>query len=435
MKYLAIYVITLLLFLFSFQNANAQLSTDGLEYFGSDHTEAEFSIVGNLRIHLAGQPNKDQLDTVIRAQMRYMLGLMRSREKQAAALYPKWSFTTLETTKISDGIWSAKYLLKSKGVFALGTQQYTFTIPYRPLEIFEKSQGKCMEKESENDNFWYHWEPLKEGCPLQEGVDYFTYTAQLTPIANTTETYPEYAKLVDNNRTIKATMFFGFENYGFKNWSPDGGQDWGITGYNRQRDFLKSIGFTETVWTPEQVAALYKAKDGLVPYIIEMNMTTRNFNVRYRLVLADTGFNYNSAAFHSILKESLLNESIVIYNGHSGIGHNLDLAAIEKMRGSKLNFNPNYQIIFLGSCVPYAYYTEMFFNKKKTSTDPKGSLNLDILSYGKESVFANEEDHALTRAIVKWAQNGEKTSYQDMIRSSPFYFFGVNGDEDNPTSK
>ncbi|MEQ1723601.1 MAG: hypothetical protein ABL930_10525 [Pseudobdellovibrio sp.] len=435
MKYFAIYLLSLLLFLLTFQNANAALNNSDLEYFGADHTEAEFSIVGQLRIEVPGEPTKNQLDVVIRAQMRYMLGLMRSREKTAAAIYPKWSFTTLETTKTSEGKWTAKYLLKSKGVFANGVTQYTFTIPHRPLEIFKKSEGKCMEKESEDSNFWYHWEPLKEGCPLQEGLDYFNYTATLTPLANTTETYPEYEKLVDNNKTINATMFFGFENYDFPRWNPEGGQDWGIIGYNKQRDFLKSIGFTETVWTVEQVEKIYKAKDGFVPYVIEMTLNGENANLRYRLVLADTGYSHNSTAFHAFLKESLLNDSLVIYNGHSGIGQNLDLASIEKLRGVKLNFNPNYQIIFLGSCVPYSYYTEMFFNKKKTASDPKGSLKLDILSYGKESIFANEEDHALTRAIVKWAQRGKKDSYQDIIRASPNYFFGINGDEDNPTSK
>lgn len=431
MKYLSIKLLSVLMFSFTIHTANAVPDNSNLEYFGSDHNEAEFSIEGQLRIHLAGQPSKDQLDTVIRAQMRYMLGIMRSREKTAAALYPKWTFTTLETTKISEGIWSAKYLLKSKGVFASGAREYTFTIPYRPLEIFKKSEGKCMEKESLDSNFWYHWEPLRAGCPLQEGIDYFTYTAALTPLANTTETYPEYAKLVDNNKSIKVTMFFGFENYDFPKWTPDGGQDWGIIGYNRQRDFLKSLGFTETVWTQDQVEKIYKARDGFSPYVIEMNLNGENANLRYRLILSDTGFNHNSTGFHAFLKEALANESVVIYNGHSGIGQNLDLAGIEKLRGTKLTLNPNYQIIFLGSCVPYAYFTETFFNKKKTAADPKGTLNLDILSYGKESVFANEEDHSLTRAIVKWAQRGKKASYQEIIRASPNYYFGVNGDEDN----
>jgi hypothetical protein len=230
-------------------------------------------------------------------------------------------------------------------------------------------------------------------------------------------------------------MFFGFENYDFPYWNPDGGHDWGIIGYNKQRDFLVDLGFTETVWTLEQVEKIYKAKDGFVPYVIEMTLNAKNANLRYRLVLADTGYSHNSKAFHAFLMDSLLNDSLVIYNGHSGIGQNLDLASIEKLRGIKLNFNPNYQIIFLGSCVPYSYYTEMFFNKKKTPTDPKGSLKLDIFTYGKESVFANEEDHALTRAIVNWAQTGKKQSYQDIVRASPNYFFGIIGDEDNPTSK
>jgi hypothetical protein len=435
MKYLAIYFFSLLLFLFGFQKANAGVDKSLFEYYGTDHSEAEFSIVGHLRIHLKDQPNNDQLDRVVRAQMRYMLGLMRSREKTAAAIYPKWSFKTIETTNISEGIWSVKYLLKSKGVFSLGTKEYTFTIPYRPLEIFEKSQGLCMTHEAEEANFWYHWEPLKEGCPLVEGVDYYNSTTTITPISNTTETYPEYAKLVDNNKTIKATMFFGFENYDFPNWTPEGGDDWGIIGYNRQREFLKLLGFTETVVSQSEVEKIYKSQDHFVPYVIDMTLNANNANIRYRLVLSDTGYAHNSAAFHALLKYALAHESLIFYNGHSGIGKNLDLASIEKKRGIKLIFNPNYQIIFLGSCVPYAYFTEMFFNKKKTPSDPKGTLNLDVLTFGKESIFANEEDAALTRAIVKWAQIGEKMSYQDIVRASPNYFFGINGDEDNTTIK
>ena len=177
---------------------------------------------------------------------------------------------------------------------------------------------------------------------------------------------------------------------------------------------------------------LYKAKDKFVPYITEFNFAGKVANHRIRLILLDSGFYHNSTAFHQLLQESLAKESVVFYNGHSGIGHNLDLMAIEKLRSLKFILNPKYQILFLGSCVPYSYYTDMFFSRKKTAADPAGTANLDILSYGKESIFGNIEDQALTKALTRYAASGEKLSYQVIIRSSPNYFFGVNGDEDNP---
>lgn len=432
-KLVVIYFLSLLLFLLTFQQASAY-DKSLLEYYGADHTEAEINITGYVVSEQNSPPTKAQVDPLIRLQMRYALGLMRSREHRAAALYPKWTFSILETKKTAAG-YTVKYNLKTKGVFATGTTGYTFTIPYNPKKIFIQSQNKCMNKTAQAENFWYHWEPLIIGCPLKENTDYFNYTTVITPLANTSVTYPEYNKLLDASKTIKITMFFGFEHYGFQNWTPDGGEDWGIKGYKKQTDFLKRLGFSELIWNQQQISALYKTKDRFTPYVTEFNLAGQTANIRIRLILADTGFNYNSTAFHTIFKEAVAKESVIIYNGHSGIGHNLDLSAIEKHRGIKLTFNPNYQILFLGSCVPYSYYTDMFFSRKKTSADPRGSLNLDILSYGKESVFANNEDQALTRALVKYAQQGEKQSYQFIIKSSPNYFFGVNGDEDNPTSK
>lgn len=438
MKFIAIYLSVLLLSLLTFENANAY-DKSLLEYYGADHSEAEINIIGFIVVDQTGAPTKSQLDPLIRLQMRYMLGLMRSREQQAAALYPKWTFSILETKKIAAGSYSVKYHLKTKGVFATGTTEYTFTLPYNPKKIFKQAQGKCMESKAEESNFWYHWEPLLNDCPLKENIDYYNYTTDITPIINTIETYPEYDKLLNANKTINMTMFFGFEKYGLQKWTPDEGEnkdeDWGIKGYNKQRQFLKSLGFTETIWTQQQIKTLYKAKDRFVPYITEFNLTGRTANIRIRLILADTGFNYNSLAFHTLLKDAFTKESVIVYNGHSGIGHNLDLGAIEKQRGFRFTFNPKYQILFLGSCVPYSYYTEMFFSKKKTASDPRGSLNLDILSYGKEAIFGNNEDQALTRALVKYALRGERQSYQRIIRSSPNYFFGVNGDENNPKMK
>ncbi|AGH95462.1 hypothetical protein [Pseudobdellovibrio exovorus] len=446
MRPAAIYLMSLALFLFSFKYAEAQNvddifartagSPELYEHYGYDNTEAEFTLDSTVILEQASAPTRSQVDSQIRSQMRYMLGLMRSSETQAAALYPKWDFNITETKKEGANKWVVKYRLNTKGVFALNTHQYTFTLPYNPKKIFTQARNLCHDSKGVADsNFWYHWDPSKAGCPLKEDQEYFKLTVPLKIIPNTTMTFPEYAKLVDGDRNIKMTMLFGFANYGNASWAPEGNQDWGIISYNKQRNFLKSLGFTETVWTQDQIKTIFTARDQFVPHVVEMNLSGAQANVRIRLVLSDTGLYHNSRAFHIFLREALANESIVVYSGHSGIGKNLDLEAIERLRGFKFRFNPNYQILFLGSCVPYAYYTDMLFSRKKTAADPNGTLNLDIFSYAKESYFASEEDNYLTRAIVRWAREGYKTSYQEIIRSSPKYFFAINGDEDNSTTR
>lgn len=438
MKLVLIYLLTFFLFLIGFQNVDAYPMTYDntlFEYYGFDHNEAEFSFTSYVVINSKVQPTKYQIDSAIRKQMRYMLGLMRSNLHDASALHPSWTYNIIETKKNSDGAYAAKYVLKSKGVFKSGRTDYTFTLPYDPNSIFKASNGQCQDEKTEEPNYWYHWNPNKTGCPLLAGKHYFTVTAQLNRIQNTVQTFPEYNRLVDSNKTIKMTFFFGFSNYGFNKWTPETQEDWGAKAFTQQREFLLSIGFKEQTSDSQQIESLYKTKDGFIPYVQEYLLEGKFAKIRIRLVLSDTGFYHRSSAFHLMLKDALEKESVIIYDGHSGLGHNLDLAAIEKTRNFKFVFNKNYQVLFFGSCVPYSYYTSMFFDRKKSTTDPKGTLNLDIFSYGKESIFGNSEDHALTRALLIFAQSNVKLSFQDIIKSSPNYYFGINGDEDNPTSK
>lgn len=444
MKLIAVYAFSLILFLLSLGKANAQVAPSNLttedelahlyEHYGVNHNEATFTLNATATLAQAAAPTRAQIDSHIRNQMRYMLGLMRSREAQAAALYPRWTYDVVETKRASAGVWTVNYTFQGKGTFASGTRRYMFTIPYNPRTLFARSQRKCTEASSVADsNFWYHWEPLKDGCPLVENQDYYTITADLTILPNTTRTYPEYSKLMDANKTIKMTVLMGFADHGQTDWSTTS-QDWGTITFRQQRDLLLELGFTETVWDRARTESVFRPRDRYVPHVSEMTLNGPHANIRVRLVLADTEFNGNSRAFHIFLRDALANESVVYYNGHSGIGKNLDLANIERTRGFRLTFNPNYQILFLGSCVPYAYYTDMFFQRKVSAADPNGTLNLDIFTYAQESYFASREDNFMTRALVTWAREGRRTSYQDIINAGPrTSYIAINGDEDNPT--
>jgi hypothetical protein len=77
----------------------------------------------------------------------------------------------------------------------------------------------------------------------------------------------------------------------------------------------------------------------------------------------------------------------------------------------------------------------MFFEQKKSVLDPKGTLNLDILTNGLATYFSVLEDSslALVTAIEYWVSGKAVISYQQLAQKiDSGNLFGINGDEDNP---
>jgi hypothetical protein len=238
---------------------------------------------------------------------------------------------------------------------------------------------------------------------------------------------------------LNATVFFGADHNN-SDWNPlsGGHKDPGAMSYRRLRGYLtKNLGYQTRQLTTEEVAVMYNPKDkSKIPFGEEISKTTPRGIIRYKLLYLETQYiEDQSEAFHYILKNTLKNESVVFYEGHSGIGRNLNLDRIENRHGFKFSFNPNYQLMFIGSCMPYAYYIDMLFKRKSTDLDPKGTKNLDLFAYGKESYFASPEDHNILLALDTYMTIGGKMSYQQIITENPKHYFGVLGDEDNPGAR
>ncbi len=416
--------------------AQAKMTNDMKEYFGAKNQEAQFSFETQIFIPTSkGTPTSDILKTEFKSYAKYMLGQMRRTPGNAAAVYPKYTVAINKVEKASESFNRVFVQFTGKGVFSPKQKEYTFLIPLYTADFFKKSNGQCMEATNvDSGNFWYHWEPKKEGCPLVAGQDYSAITAPLNYIPNTNETYPEYEKLVRING-LRMTVFFGLENYDETDWNPETNQhDWGGIGFRQQKSALLNMGFQSYVWTEDEVRKWYNPETGKpIPHLETLTKETPRGTMTIRLFLGNTGLEHDSKAFHIFLKDAIWNDASVVYNGHSGIGKNLDIPKIAAARGFKLPISNDYQVFFLGSCVPYSYYTDLFFQKKSSSTDPTGTKGLDIIAYGNESVFANNDDVRLTAALLKFMETGKRTSYQDIVGADADYFLGVSGDEDNPT--
>ncbi len=407
------------------------------EYFGAKNQEANFTFQTQIFVPISkGTPTNDLVKAEFKLYRQYMLGQMRRTPNNSAAVYPKFSVNVNKVEKSSDSFNRVFVQFTGKGVFTPGQKEYTFLIPNYTGDIYKKSHGLCTETTNVDEgNFWYHWEPKKAGCPLISGTDYSAVTAPLNYIASTTRTYPEYEKLVRNGG-LRMTIFFGMENYDDTDWNPETNtKDWGGIGFRQQRANLLNLGFQSYVWTETEVRKWYNPEAGKpIPHLETMTKNTPRGTMTIRLFLGNTGLEHDARGFHAFLKDAIWNDSSVIYNGHSGIGKNLDIPRIADTRGYKLPISNDYQVFFLGSCVPYAYYTEMLFKKKSSSTDLTGTKGLDIIAYGNESVFGNNDDIRLTTALMNYMDTGARTSYQDIVGSQDAYFLGVNGDEDNPTN-
>lgn len=430
-------LLVLFVFLFSITTqAQSANEIDNPDYYGSQNQEARFIIQSYTYFGKSnGVPSSETIANDVKVKVKYILGYMR-RSSNPAAIYPKYTVSTL---KIEDtgSKYRVHYQISAKGSFQTGTTSYTFLIPISHSTIYERSEGKCTvadESKIDASIFWYHWFPQLAGCPLVENVDYISYVAQLNLINNTIITYPEYERLFQNG-SLNMTTFFGVANYEATNWDPNTSSDIAAKDYLHQRQILvETYGMQSRVWSENEVRQYYNpSSESPVPYIEDLTRVTRNGRVNVRLFFGNTGLEHDSKAFHIFLRPALMNQQIIIYNGHSGIGKNLNLASIESNRGVPFSLSSNYQIYFLGSCAPYAYYTDMFFKRKISTSDPLGTKNLDLITFANESNFGNHYDDRLIQAVMNYSINNIKTTYQNIIGQDTRFGFGVNGDEDNPT--
>lgn len=412
----------------------------GLEYYGAQNQEANFEIVSDLLVTttkkklIAADISKD-----VASAYKYILGQMRRATGNAAASYPKYSLEVLNVQPESDTQQRVTFKVAGKGVFRTDLKNYTFYVPTQPSKIFDQAKGKCMvETEVDSGNFWYHWDPRIEGCPLVAGIHYNLVTSNLQYSPSTTLSFPEYENFQLKDNELRVTYMFGMESYSDTNWDANTSADWGAMWYRQTRDYLTIVHhFQKRTWADSEIADLLgrsKPADGKNwPTIEDYTLTTERGKVRFRLFLGVSGLGYESSAFHSILHDSLFNENVVLYSGHSGIGKNIDLNRIEKLREQSFPLSRGYQIYFWGGCVPYSYYTDLYFSRKQNLIDPLGTKKLDIIAYGNESAFTADDDQRLMAALVNYMTTGQRTSYQQIIGNQDRFFLGVNGDEDNPT--
>ena len=133
------------------------------------------------------------------------------------------------------------------------------------------------------------------------------------------------------------------------------------------------------------------------------------------------------------------NDDVFIYDGHSGLGGYLNLKRLQQSLGRPLKLDVNKsQIFFFNGCSTFAYYNHDYCELKKTSADPKGIKNLDIVStaIGASFDIGARHDVILIAGIADGSRPSWKLLIDRMYRvdREQTALTHVNGDEDNPTA-
>lgn len=408
-------------------------------YVGSNSTEALLEFNATVEYETTRTPQERTLRSVVESQLEHIVGPI-SLSKYTAVPKGDHIVSNVQVLSKKGNKLTIGYNYSGTIVLENGPKDtYDIYLPINPKTIYAKSmvgdENPCTDEhyQSEGD-FWYFWSPERIGCKLKEGKDYTVIKAKIQRFVNSKLTYPEYQNLPDEKGNITVHVLFGMDDPTLKR-NPLESSDTNAFNYRKFRSYLIKNGYKSTIWSDEQIKSIAKTLDGAAPFV----ETLEKGKIIYRFFYAPTGIDEDSLGFHWFYKDAIENASVMMYEGHSGLGGHLDLDSIENNLGKKIKFNTKrYQIFFFDSCTSYKYYNNAYFERKITSQDSKGTKKLDIFTNGLATLFSAMPDAsaAISMALEKalnYAQTGNGfVSYQTLAKQiDSDNLFGINGDEDN----
>jgi hypothetical protein len=387
------------------------------------------------------QPRDTEVRTAIDKQVTYLFGAFSSQYRTGV---PKVEYDVkVNRVYNTQGKWRADYSYRGLVLLSQGPATHSFYLPLNPYTVWNVATAQASNRFACGDShypyekyFWYFFNPKAYGCPLVENKDIFLVQGQLVPQTNSQNTFPEYDRLF-TNQELNFHILFGMDDSTL-DWNPNSSKDLSAHTYRQLKQTLVKWGYQVKVWGPQEIANFFGKTPGRALVVEELAKRTPKGILRYRFFFGASTL-YEGFPFHQFLSYSLMNSSVMVYAGHSGLGEylNLDLITANSQNYKPLKISANaekYQIYFFNSCSSYPYYNSQYFKLKQTAKDPRGTKNLDIINNGLSTLFSSLTPSTLSLmyAIELYAGNGTKTSYQDIInKANSDNLIAINGDEDN----
>lgn len=304
-----------------------------------------------------------------------------------------------------------------KGLATPETYDVALPLDVSALSAFNsKYDGTCGHNEYGQASFWHDWNPKAAGCTTDE-ADTFRVRATVAPHPQETQgKYPEYDKVWEDG-SLDIVAVFGIIA---SNTPTDEGA--------RTREQLLDAVTSSTrnavrTEAPETRGIL---KDSTVSGTITIAGQERRVNVTGILVqeVASAG-----SAFNARYGEATAAADVVIYEGHSGLGKNIN--ALGTNMGATAG---KYQFVYLYGCQTLGYLGSDMHNKRVglngAEADPEGTKFLDVMAtalpaYGD----SGRSTLALYRAML---DPTSPKSFSDLMNSiSSRHLTVVFGEHDN----
>mgnify|MGYP000729942127 CR=1 FL=1 len=418
-------------------------------YYGKESYEAALAFQAKVQFQSDSKPSDTVIKDKIEKQLLHLFGPMSQTEALGA---PKTNHRISEISSVvllKDRTYSASYTYEGTVVVHDKAKDfYDLILPVNPDLIYEQAKvgdkAPCTDEHySGEGDFWYFWHPSRKGCLLKKGEHFEVIRAPILAIPNTKVSYPEYSRLVQNREvpTIEMAAILGMDDSNH-NPNPMTSDDINAQTYRSIREHLLKKGYqVSSPWSHGRFEIFVGHRVNRAHYAEEFVKQEKKARIVVRVFFGPTGVGEPTDGFYWLYKHTLENASVMVYDGHSGLGAHLDLTGMEQSQ--KFTIRPSltqYQIYYFNSCTSYSYYNSQYFSRKHSLTDPKGTKNLDILTNGLGTGFEvlAEGNMALVDAIQNWAADKGTESYQSLaLKIDSNNLFGINGDEDNesPTPK
>lgn len=399
--------------------------------------------------------------SAIEEQLKYLFGPLYAQKDNLSAPKLDHSIEPIRITPKNgaSGTYRATYHYHGTLVTKMRPEskfEIFLPLPTQPQKIFKKSalavNGKlkypCFSEDAgPNDYsdkyFWYFWDPDLEECPLVEGTDFIRAHGFVEIKENTRLTYPQYPDLVKNGK-ITISLFVGMDDSS-NSRNPEISKDDAASSYQTYAAWLESNGFSALPFGKSHYWKYLKKNDSdfsLIKFLWNRPYTINEYvkkingiQIWVRLVFSPTGLVEDSSVFWHLFRDAIENHSMMIYDGHSGLGIDLSITGLNIHGDYTLRPDPNrYQIYHFDACDSYSYYNNKYFVLKG------GTKYLDIVTNGLltdmdfEGEAGEQKKITLLKAVDDWASRRRTWSYRDIVDVvDSGNLLGVNGDEDNPT--
>lgn len=313
--------------------------------------------------------------------------------------------------------------------------------PTDPRRIYQvsfnskKGMNPCTDEHYNTEgDFWYFWDPDQKGCPLKsDNISVVRTVGKAIRIDKSNDTYPEYDKLFKskyNDGALDIAVFIGYVEEDENAYLVDPAYD----SFKYLQSEFVDRGFKLTSKKDAFKSVSGKIKPGVsFERVFEKNVTPESGSglpeaaVRIKVLLTNTAMDSDDQTFHNSFRKAVKEAEIVVYDGHSGLGANLDVNNISDLVMPK----DKYQIFFLNGCSSYTYYNYMYTAKKG------GTKNFDLLAAGLQTYTDATGPNIV--AFLNYIIDGKPRGYEKTVQnieasngsSNGTFLVNVSGDEDN----